>query len=59
MMYSMQKKERNLFHTSIKMAGNDNEELKIKSLVSIAKTYGSKDQNIQAYPYLEEALQPH
>ncbi|MGP4108779.1 tetratricopeptide repeat protein [Virgibacillus sp. L01] len=41
----------------IEMAGNDNEELKIKSLVSIAKTYGSKDQNEQAYPYLEEALQ--
>lgn len=44
-------------HKVIEMAGADNPELKIKSLVSIAKTYGSKDQNEAVYPYLEEALQ--
>ncbi|SEQ64763.1 Tetratricopeptide repeat-containing protein [Virgibacillus subterraneus] len=60
MLYSMQNKgEESISYLNkvIEMAGNDNEELKIKSLVSIAKTYGSKDQNKQAYPYLEEALQ--
>ncbi|WP_164669252.1 tetratricopeptide repeat protein [Virgibacillus doumboii] len=44
-------------HKVIEMAGDSNPELKIKSLVSIAKTYGSNNQNEEAYPYLEEALQ--
>ncbi|MFB4169553.1 tetratricopeptide repeat protein [Virgibacillus sp. JSM 102003] len=60
MLYSMQNKgDESISYLKkvIEMAGDDNEELKIKSLVSIAKTYGSKDQSKQAYPYLEEALQ--
>lgn len=34
----------------------DHQDIKINSLVSIAKTYGSKDKNELAYPYLEQAL---
>ncbi|OZU90524.1 hypothetical protein CIL03_05090 [Virgibacillus indicus] len=41
---------------TIELAGDDHPEMKINSLVSIAKTYGSKDQNEMAYSYLEKAI---
>ena len=41
---------------TIELAGDDHPEMKINSLVSIAKTYGSKDQNEKAYSYLEKAI---
>lgn len=34
----------------------DHEDIKINSMVSIAKTYGSRDENELAFPYLEKAL---
>ncbi|MFC4556886.1 tetratricopeptide repeat protein [Virgibacillus kekensis] len=60
MLYSMKNNtdESVAYHSRvIEMAGNDNPELKIKSLVSIAKTYGSKNQNEEAFPYLQESLE--
>ncbi len=59
MMYSMKNdtEESLAYHSKvIDMAGEGNTGLKISSLVTIAKTYGSKDENEKAYPYLEEAL---
>lgn len=42
---------------AILLAGDANPELKINSLVSIAKTHGANDENEKAYPYLAEALE--
>lgn len=41
----------------IDMAGNSDPKLKIRSLVSIAKTYGSMNQTDKVLPYLEDALE--
>ncbi|ALX47287.1 tetratricopeptide repeat protein [Lentibacillus amyloliquefaciens] len=59
MMYSMRNEADESLHylsNLIDMAGDSNEDLKINSLVTIAKTFGSKNENEKAYPYLEEAL---
>ncbi|WP_163970850.1 tetratricopeptide repeat protein [Oceanobacillus halotolerans] len=40
----------------IVLAGEEHLNMKINSLVSIAKTYGSEEKNEQAFPYLEKAL---
>lgn len=59
MMYSMKNEaEESLHYLSkvIDMAGDTNPDLKINSLVTIAKTYGSKDDNERAYLYLKDAL---
>ncbi|TMN23396.1 tetratricopeptide repeat protein [Lentibacillus cibarius] len=59
MMYSMKNDpEESLAYLGkvIDMAGDNDTGLKINSLVTIAKTYGSKDENEKAYPYLEESL---
>lgn len=42
---------------TIELAGEDNDDMKINSLVSIAKTYGAKENDDAAFPYLKEALQ--
>ncbi|RYG71525.1 tetratricopeptide repeat protein [Lentibacillus lipolyticus] len=60
MMYAMKNdtEESLAYHSKvIDMAGDENTGLKISSLVTIAKTYGSNDENEKAYPYLEEALE--
>lgn len=41
---------------TIELAGDDHPEMKINSLVSIAKTYGSRNQNEMAYSYLDKAI---
>src|SRR5690625_1329466 len=41
---------------TVSLAG-ENDYIKIHSLVSIAMTYGSKEENEKAYPYLEEVIQ--
>lgn len=46
----------NYFEKAIELAAENNKDMKINSLVSIAKTYGSKDENEKAFPYLEKAL---
>ncbi|SFD45987.1 Tetratricopeptide repeat-containing protein [Lentibacillus persicus] len=59
MMYSMKNEADESLHylnKVIELAGDSNEELKINSLVTIAKTFGSKNENEKAYPYLQEAL---
>ncbi|GAA0440591.1 hypothetical protein GCM10008983_17040 [Lentibacillus halophilus] len=59
MMYSMQNEpEQSLAYHSyvLNNAGETNVGLKINSLVTIAKTYGSNNDNEKAYPYLENAL---
>ncbi|HLR62326.1 MAG TPA: tetratricopeptide repeat protein [Lentibacillus sp.] len=59
MMYSMKRETDESLHYLTKvidMAGDTNPDLKINSLVTIAKTYGSKNDNEKAYPYLKEAL---
>ncbi|MTW87707.1 tetratricopeptide repeat protein [Virgibacillus dakarensis] len=40
---------------AVELAG-ENFEMKINSLVSLAKIYGSKSENEKAYPYLQESL---
>ncbi|GGK04874.1 hypothetical protein GCM10007063_29000 [Lentibacillus kapialis] len=60
MMYSMKNEADESLHYLMKVidkAGESNRDLKINSLVSIAKTYGSRNDNEQAYPYLKEALE--
>lgn len=41
---------------TIELAGKENEDMKINSLVSIAKTYGSMDKDEKAFEYLSKAL---
>ncbi|MFD1363392.1 tetratricopeptide repeat protein [Lentibacillus salinarum] len=60
MMYSMKNEaDESLEYLNkvIDMAGDTNQELTINSLVTIAKTYGSRNENEKAYPYLQEALE--
>ncbi|WP_176446786.1 lipopolysaccharide assembly protein LapB [Lentibacillus sp. CBA3610] len=59
MMYSMKNEaDESMQYLSkvIDMAGDSNSDLKINSLVTIAKTFGSKNENEKAFPYLQEAL---
>lgn len=60
MLYSTQNKEDEsveYLRKVINMAGDTDIELKIRSLVSIAKTYGSMSQSDKVLPYLEDALE--
>ncbi|WP_197482132.1 tetratricopeptide repeat protein [Oceanobacillus sp. Castelsardo] len=41
---------------TIELTGENNKEIKINSLVSIAKMYGSKDEYEKAFTYLNEAI---
>ncbi|MFD1040055.1 tetratricopeptide repeat protein [Virgibacillus byunsanensis] len=44
-------------HKTIELTGDKNPEMELNSLVSIAKMYGSNNENESAFPYLEEALE--
>ncbi|GAA0613986.1 hypothetical protein GCM10009001_34040 [Virgibacillus siamensis] len=60
MLYSTQNKEDEsveYLNKVIDMAGDNEPEMKIRSLVSIAKTYGSMNKSEKVLPYLEEALE--
>ncbi|GAB3793170.1 tetratricopeptide repeat protein [Virgibacillus kimchii] len=41
---------------TVELAGDEHEEMKINSLVSIAKTYGSMEEEAKAFEYLSKAL---
>src|SRR5699024_10543639 len=41
---------------TIELAGEEHEDIKINSLVSIAKTYGSMEKDEKAFEYLSRAL---
>ncbi|WP_165769135.1 tetratricopeptide repeat protein [Virgibacillus profundi] len=47
----------NYLNKTVELAGDDHPEMKINSLVSIAKTYGSKEEDKKAYAYLTEAIE--
>ncbi|WP_174613049.1 tetratricopeptide repeat protein [Virgibacillus ihumii] len=60
MLFSAQNKEEasvEYLNKVIDMAGDNDPDMKIRSLVSIAKTYGNMEKSDKVLPYLEEALE--